>query len=107
MPCSAGSNLPEEAIFVTLTLCMNKPALLAFVLLAASCSRENKQTYSMVNAKVDSIVGTRMEEINRRAMEDLDQRMTIDVKAKVDSILQARRKAAAADTIAAVRRSEP
>jgi hypothetical protein len=61
------------------------------VLLAASCNNKNEQTDSFVHAKVDSIVGTRMEEINRKAMEDLDQRMTIEVKAKADSIIAARR----------------
>ena len=61
------------------------------LLLLAGCSQTSEHTDSFVNAKVDSIVGTRMEEINRRAMEDLDQRMTIEVKAKADSIIAARR----------------
>jgi hypothetical protein len=96
------SNLSEEAIFATLTLCMKK--LLSFAalcLLAASCSNQPKQTDSMVDAKVDSIVGTRMEDINSRAMEDLDRRMSIEVKAKADSIIAARRTGAAGRTGAA------
>jgi len=62
-----------------------------FILLASSCKEKVAHSDSFVNAKVDSIVGTRMEEINRRAMEDLDQRMTIEVRAKADSIIAARK----------------
>jgi hypothetical protein len=70
------------------------------MLLAVSCNNKAKQSDSEIDAKVDSIVGARMEEINRRAMEDLDQRMTIEVKEKADSIIKARRAAAAGDTTA-------
>ena len=66
-------------------------------LLFCACSEKTEHSDSFIDAKVDSIVGTRMEEINRAAMEDLDQRMTIEVKAKADSIIAARR-AAASDT---------
>jgi hypothetical protein len=75
------------------------------VLFVVSCNDKVEQTDSSVDAKVDSIVGTRMEEINRRAMEDLDQRMTIEVKAKADSIVAARR--AAAGTGAATTSQQP
>lgn len=62
-------------------------------LLAISCrNRGEVHNDSYVQAKVDSIVGSRLEEINRKAMEDLDQRMTIEVKAKADSIIAARRR---------------
>ena len=68
-------------------------ALALIVLTLSACGRKSAQNDSMIDAKVDSIVGTRMEEINRRAMEDLDQRMTIEVKAKADSIIAARKAA--------------
>jgi predicted lipoprotein len=72
------------------------------VLLLAACNQNNDHSDSVVHAKVDSIVGSRMEEINRKAMEDLDQRMTIEVKQKADSIIAARRAAAAKGTDTAV-----
>ncbi len=61
------------------------------IMTTSSCKEKTGNSDSFVNAKVDSIVGTRIEEINRRAMEDLDQRMTIEVRAKADSIIAARR----------------
>jgi hypothetical protein len=88
----AQSNLPEAAIFTSLTLPMKYLLLVALIaLFASSCNRKAAHSDSFVNAKVDSIVGTRMEDINTKAMEDLDQRMTIEVKAKADSIIAARR----------------
>jgi hypothetical protein len=80
---------------------LNMKKLFPFVILLFTACREDlEHTDSYVDAKVDSIVGSRMEEINRRAMEDLDQRMTIEVKQKADSIIAARRAAAAGDTAA-------
>jgi len=65
-------------------------ALAVAALLFASCGGgEHKYTQSEIDAKVDSLVGVKMEEINRQAMEDLDRRMSIEVKAKADSIVQA------------------
>jgi hypothetical protein len=57
----------------------------------AACSTQEgkKMSQNEINAKVDSIVGTRIEELNNQAMEDLDRRMSIEVKAKADSIVQA------------------
>ena len=96
MPGPAGSNLPEAAIFAVLTFRMKHLLALALIVLTLSaCGKKAAQTDSMVDAKVDSIVGARMEEINRKAMEDLDQRMTIEVKAKADSIIAARQAASA------------
>ena len=66
------------------------PLLTLIILFAGSCKQKVAHSDSIVNAAVDSIVGSRMEEINRRSMEDLDQRMTIEVKAKADSIVAAR-----------------
>ena len=55
-----------------------------------ACTQKEKAiSQSEVEAKVDSIVGTKIGEINRQAMEDLDRRMTIEVKAKADSIVAA------------------
>ncbi|MEO6833977.1 MAG: hypothetical protein ABI378_14925 [Chitinophagaceae bacterium] len=66
------------------------PALaIAFVF--ASCNNKTEQhNDSYIRAKVDSIVGSRLQEMNAKSMEDLDQRMTIEVKAKADSIIAAR-----------------
>ncbi len=72
------------------------PALLLLAL--AACQRPEVHDETWIHAQVDSIVGTRMEEINQRAMEDLDHRMAIVVKQKTDSIIAARKAAAAPDT---------
>ena len=72
---------------------MKKIVLGIMLISVAFVSCENKQamlTRSSINAKVDSLVGARMEEINRQAMDDLDHRIAIEVKAKADSIVQAR-----------------
>ncbi len=66
-------------------------AFISAMLLMSSCgSRDEAVSQSQIDAKVDSLVGARMEEINRQAMEDLDRRKAIEVKAKADSIVQAR-----------------
>jgi hypothetical protein len=62
----------------------------AILTLGACQNKEQALTQSEIDAKVDSLVGLKMEEINRQAMEDLDRRMAIEVKAKADSIVQAR-----------------
>ena len=65
---------------------------LAAALLLASCGgqKENNNDETSIHARADSIVGTRMQEINQRAMDDLEKRMTIEVKAKADSIVAVR-----------------
>lgn len=56
-----------------------------------SCeSKQDRNTRSERSAKIDSMVAERMQEVNTQAMEDLDRRMSIEVKAKTDSIVQAR-----------------
>jgi hypothetical protein len=65
-------------------------ALLATTGMAACSTQEGKKmSQNEINAKVDSIVGARIEELNNQAVEDLDRRMSIEVKAKADSIVQA------------------
>lgn len=65
----------------------------------ASCAQKEKAiSQSEIQAKVDSIVGTKIGDINRQAMEDLDRRMTIEVKAKADSIVAAANTATAPQT---------
>ena len=71
------------------------PFIALAALLAASCKNDPEKTDSFVHSRIDSLVGTRMEEVNCHAEDDLEQRMTIEVKAKADSIVAARRAAAA------------
>jgi hypothetical protein len=52
-------------------------------------SKDEAITRSQEQAKVDSMVALKVEEVNRLAMEDLDRRMSIEVKAKADSIVAA------------------
>jgi hypothetical protein len=56
---------------------------------SACKSHDAAITQSQINAKVDSLVAMKMDEISRQAMEDLDHRISIEVKAKADSIVQA------------------
>ncbi len=73
--------------------------LACLVLLTVSCKDKSEvHNDSYVQAKVDSIVGSKLGEINSKAMEDLDQRMTIEVKAKADSIVAARKQKSQAIT---------
>jgi len=73
---------------------MNKLVLVVICLgiLLSACIDDKKRslTESAIHAKVDSIVGAKMDEVSRQSMEDLDKRMTIEVKAKADSIVAAR-----------------
>lgn len=64
--------------------------LLFIALFFAACkSKDEAITRSQEQAKVDSMVALKVEEVNRLAMEDLDRRMSIEVKAKADSIVAA------------------
>ena len=74
------------------------------VLLFAGCKEKNTElSPSAIQAKVDSLVGIRMEELNNQAMDDLDRRMSIEVKAKADSIVAAATAAAPPDSSAIAR----
>lgn len=76
-------------------------ALLLVPFLLAACSDKQKElSETEIKAKVDSLVGVKMEELNRQSMEDLDRRLSIEVKAKADSILQARMNHTSKDTAA-------
>lgn len=58
--------------------------------MSACESKKRSLKESEIHAKIDSIVGERLQEINAKAMEDLNNRISIEVKAKTDSILAAR-----------------
>ncbi|MBA3827635.1 MAG: hypothetical protein H0X33_01745 [Taibaiella sp.] len=62
----------------------------ASVLLTACGGKERSLRSSVMHAKVDSLVGVKMQDINAQLMEDLDHRISIEVKAKADSIVAAR-----------------
>ncbi len=57
--------------------------------MTACKSKKRTLKESEINAKIDSIVGERLQEINTKAMEDLNNRISIEVKAKTDSIMAA------------------
>lgn len=60
----------------------------------ASCgNKETAMTENEKNAKIDSLVGVRTEEVMQQSSEDLDRRMTIEVKQKADSIVEAYKQA--------------
>ncbi len=60
----------------------------------ASCgNKETGMTENEKNAKIDSLVGVRTEEVMQQSSEDLDRRMTIEVKQKADSIVEAYKQA--------------
>lgn len=88
-----------------------KYLLPAFICLAAAISGCKKpdptKTDSYVHSKIDSLVGVRIIEENQHAMETLEQRMTIEVKAKADSIVAAHRAAEAKRDSAAAAQSAP
>lgn len=74
-----------------------KYSLLTGLILLAACTtgcgeKDDNNNETSITARADSIVGIRMEEINRQAMEDLEKRIAIEVKAKADSIVAARKK---------------
>jgi hypothetical protein len=61
----------------------------------ASCNKEvpEELTKEQIKYQVDSISAARIKEMDVRAQKDLDYRMKIEVKAKADSILNARQQA--------------
>ncbi len=55
-----------------------------------ACShKETVMTSTELQAKADSIVASKTPEIHREGAEDLDRRISIEVKAKADSIVDA------------------
>ena len=67
----------------------------------AACNKEPAPlTRQQIRQKVDSITAYRIRELDQQATEDLSHRIKIEVKAKVDSILNsARLQEAAKDSI--------
>lgn len=77
-------------------------ALLVLACCSGCGNKEDNNNENSISARADSIVGLRMQEINRQAMDDLEQRIAIEVKAKADSIVAARKnpgKAAKPDSV--------
>lgn len=71
-----------------------KRTLLAFSILSVvlfSCNKEQPKPLSKeeLSRQIDSIVQVRTKEIDARAHIDLERRMKIEVKVKVDSIVNA------------------
>ncbi len=81
---------------------MNKTllALALMVVCFASCDKEVPKplTKEEVQQCIDSLTCERKKEVERRANIELQDRLKIEVKVKVDSILQARSQQKAADT---------
>lgn len=65
-----------------------------------SCNKQQEPvlTKEEIKKKVDSITAIRARESDLRSQRDLQHRMKIEVKVKVDSILNARSQQAAKDT---------
>jgi predicted DNA-binding protein (UPF0251 family) len=89
---------------------MKKWSTIVLLALGAAACNEKKESMSQseIDMKVDSLMAIRMQDMNMKYMEDLGNRMTIEVKAKADSITAARDAknapaAAPKDTAAAVR----
>jgi hypothetical protein len=69
----------------------------------ASCNKEVPQrqlTKQEIQQKVDSITSVRMKQADENAKRDLQLRITIEVKAKSDSIVNAKLQAQQKDTAA-------
>ena len=72
-------------------------AIAVFAVFLTSCDKEAPVlTKAQIRYKVDSITAARIKEVDQRAQRDLEYRMKIELKGKVDSILNAKR--AAQDT---------
>lgn len=69
-------------------------ALLTFTV-AACAKKEKELTPAQINARADSIVHSRMKTLRQKAKEDLDRRLPIEIKPKVDSLLNVSHQAGA------------
>ena len=69
-------------------------------LVFASCDKEQPQplTKEEINKKIDSLTKVQVMESNEHAKKDLEHRIKIEVKVKVDSILNAQLKQKTKDT---------
>jgi predicted lipoprotein len=80
---------------------MKKLILVLSIGLLSSCTKEvQPMTREQMKAKIDSIISAGRQQSDEQARIDLDRRMKIEVKVKVDSILNARVVKAAHDTTA-------
>lgn len=80
---------------------MKKLILVLSIGLLSSCTKEvQPMTREQMKAKIDSIISAGRQQSDEQARIDLDRRMKIEVKVKVDSILNARVVKAARDTTA-------
>lgn len=69
--------------------------LLITALALASCGKEEKPlTPKQVRQKADSIYKTNLKKLQHQAKEDYERRLPIELKPKVDSILQRKMEAA-------------
>lgn len=79
-----------------------KNTLLAFSILSItffSCKKETKPlSKEEIRQQIDSVTAYKINEIDKRARIDLQHRIKIEVKAKVDSILNARMQPHTVDT---------
>ena len=75
-------------------------ALILMGLVFASCDKEQPQplTKEEINKKIDSLTKVQVMESNEHAKKDLEHRIKIEVKVKVDSILNAQLKQKTKDT---------
>ncbi len=65
-------------------------ALVIVVLGLASCSKQPETlTKAQIQAKADSVTAYRIKELDEQAKLELEHRMKIEVKVKVDSIVNA------------------
>lgn len=63
-------------------------AVIFFICMLTSCAKQEKNlTPQQINQKVDSIVALKEKKLRSQAHEDLNRRMSIEIKPKVDSIL--------------------
>ena len=80
-----------------------KKTLYAFILMGlvfASCNKEEPKPLSKeeINRKTDSLTRVQVGESNEHAKKDLEHRIKIEVKVKVDSILNAQQHPGTKDT---------
>ena len=70
------------------------------MLLTACSSRKPTLSSSAIDAKIDSLVGERSKGLIQQSEEDLDRRLSIEVKAKADSLVAVRKGAGTGSVIA-------
>ena len=67
---------------------MYRPLFIILILFIFSCTKKEKSyTQAQLNKNVDSIVETKIPALQQQAAEDFKNRLPIELKFKVDSIL--------------------